>query len=123
MTRSRRSAKAAGARFERIIADHLAIRFDDRIDRKVRTGSRDTGDLGGIRIGPHRVVAELKDCARTDLSGWAREAATEALNDGAVVGVTIHKRHGVASPGEQWVTMTLDGFINLLKAARGDADV
>ena len=123
MARSRASAKQAGARFERQQADYWAANFDDRIDRKVRTGSRDTGDLGGIRIGPHRLVAECKDCARTDLAGWAREAATEALNDKAIAGVTIHKRHGVADPGLQWVTCTVDDFIRILKGVRGDADV
>jgi len=38
MPRTRSSAKAAGARFERQIADHLAqVLADDRIDRRVKT--------------------------------------------------------------------------------------
>ena len=36
MTRNRKSAKAAGARFERDIADFLAAHVDDRIDRRDR---------------------------------------------------------------------------------------
>lgn len=37
--RSRASAKSAGARFERHIADYLAAHVDDRIDRRVKTGA------------------------------------------------------------------------------------
>ena len=38
MTRSRASARAAGTRFERAVADYLATHVDDRIDRRVGTG-------------------------------------------------------------------------------------
>ncbi|MCF8611090.1 hypothetical protein L5G28_13135 [Gordonia sp. HY285] len=41
MTRTRSSTKAAGSRFEREIADCLAAHVDDRIDRRVKNGSRD----------------------------------------------------------------------------------
>lgn len=37
MARSRASAKAAGSKFERDIADHLAKTVEDRIDRRVVT--------------------------------------------------------------------------------------
>jgi hypothetical protein len=61
MPRSRASAKAAGSRFERVIADHLAAVIDDRIDRRVKTGAADKGDIGGLRVHGQRVVLELKD--------------------------------------------------------------
>ncbi|QWT25494.1 hypothetical protein KPL76_06305 [Subtercola sp. PAMC28395] len=44
MTRSRASAKAAGSSFERSIADYLKVCLaDDRIDRRVKRGNKDTG--------------------------------------------------------------------------------
>ena len=117
MTRTRASAKAAGSTFERLVADYLAAEVDDRIDRRVKTGSADKGDLGGIRIRTHRVVAECKNHARTDLAGWYAQATAEAENDGAPLGVVIHKRHNVAKPDRQWVTMTLGDFAWLLREA------
>ena len=117
MTRTRASAKAAGATFERLVADYLAAEVDDRIDRRVKTGSADKGDIGGIRIRTHRVVVECKNHARVDLAGWYAEATTEAKNDGAPLGVIVHKRRGTAKPERQWVTMSLGDFAWLVKAA------
>jgi hypothetical protein len=60
MTRSRASAKAAGAKFERDVADWLARHVDDRIDRRVKTGAKDKGDIAGIRHMGARVDLETK---------------------------------------------------------------
>lgn len=115
MSRTRASAKAAGSRFERTIADYLAkVLDDDRIDRRVKTGAKDRGDIGGLRAHGQRVVAELKDCARIDLPAWTREAQLEAGNDDALVGVVIHKRHGVGDPGQQWCSMTVNDLVALM---------
>lgn len=122
MTRNRRSAKSAGSRHERVIAEYLAKFVDVVIERRVQSGAKDRGDLSGIRLSPHlgagRVVAELKDTARIDLAGWAREARVERINDGAVAGVVIHKRHGVADPGAQWVTLEVRDLVALLTGSR-----
>ena len=73
MARSRRSAKAAGARFERVVADYLAeVLDDDRIDRAPKAGAKDKGDIAGVRLNGHRVVIECKDVSRTDLPKWVR---------------------------------------------------
>ena len=45
--RSRASAKAAGSRFERSIADVLAATIDDRIDRRVKMGAAVWSVAGG----------------------------------------------------------------------------
>lgn len=119
MTRSRATAKAAGTRFERSIADYLSATVDDRIDRRVKTGAKDRGDIGGVRaILGGRVVLECKDVSRTDLSGWVREAETERGNDDAVAGVVVHKRRGTADPGDQYVTMTVRDFVAVLTGER-----
>lgn len=115
--RNRRSAKAAGARFEREIADYLRDRLDcPEIDRLVKTGTRDRGDIGNVRDHLGRLIAiECKNTARLDLPAWTREAAQEAEHYGAHAGVVIHKRHGVSAPGQQWVTLTLDTLIHLIR--------
>lgn len=119
MTRSRASAKAAGTRFERSVADYLAtVLDDDRVDRRVKTGNKDRGDIAGIRAHGRRVVLEVKDVARLDLSGWVREAQVEAGNDDALVGLVVHKRRGTANPAEQYVTCTLGDLVALLTGAR-----
>lgn len=119
MARSRASAKAAGSRFEREVADYLATRVDDRIDRKVKTGARDRGDIAGVRVHGERIVIECKNTTRINLAGWASEARAEAENDNAAIGVVVHKRHGNGKPGEQWVTMTLADLAWLLNPEHG----
>lgn len=119
MGRSRASAKAAGSRFERVIADHLAAKLDDRIDRRVKTGARDCGDIAGIRVhGGQRLVIECKDVAQMALPEWTREARQEAINDNALAGVVVHKRRGTGDPGAQWVTCTVDDLLALLTGQR-----
>lgn len=119
MPRSRASAKQAGSRFERLVADHLAQHLDDRIDRRPRGGAKDLGDIGGVRTATgQRVVIECKDTTRAELAAWIREAHTEAGNDDAAVGVVAHKRRGIGYAGDQYVTMTLDDLIVLLGGER-----
>ncbi|OMB99194.1 hypothetical protein A5733_06320 [Mycobacterium sp. NS-7484] len=119
MTRTRKSAKAAGTRFETAIARALATHLDDdRIERRARTGAKDRGDIGGVRIHGQRVVLECKDVSRLNLAGWVREAHDEAGNDDALVGLVVHKRHGVGNPLDQWVTGTVRDLIALLTGQR-----
>lgn len=117
MTRTRASAKAAGSRFEREVADYLAQAVDDRIDRRVKTGAKDKGDIGGVRIKGHRIVIECKNHARVDLGGWIVEAQIQADNDGAPLGVVVHKRRNIGAPERQWVTMTLADLAWLIREA------
>jgi hypothetical protein len=120
MTRNRRSAKTAGTRFERHIADHLAETLnDDRIERRTKTGAKDRGDIAGVRIhGGQRLVIECKNTTKLALPQWTTEAHREAGNDDALLGVVIHKRHGVTDPGRQWVSMTVDDLAALITGHR-----
>ncbi len=119
MTRSRASAKAAGTRFERSIADWLAEHVDDRIDRRVKTGGKDKGDLGGWRFAGRRIVAELKDYGgRYQPGPWLTEAEIERGNDDAHVGLVIAKRRGTTDPGDQLVMLTLRDLVCLLTGER-----
>ena len=114
MARNRKSAKAAGSRFEREIADHLRDNVSEYIDRRVKAGAKDLGDLANVRAHGQRVVIECKNTSRPSLSQWISEAHVQAANDEAAVGIVIHKRHGVGAPGRQWVTMTVDDLVFLL---------
>ena len=115
MPRNRSSAKAAGSRTERAVADWLAQALDsDYIDRKARTGSRDTGDVGGVRVHGQRLVIEVKDVTRLDLAGWVRESHVEAGNDDALCGVVVSKRRGTTDAGSYWVHMELRDLVALI---------
>ena len=119
MTRSRASAKAAGARFERLVADWLAKHVDDRIDRRVKTGAHDKGDIAGLRHMGHRLVLEAKDYGGRYLVGpWLTEADTERGNDDALAGAVVAKRRGTTDPGDQVVFMTLRDYVALLTGTR-----
>lgn len=137
MGRSRASAKAAGSRFERVVADYLAAHVDDRIDRRVKTGGKDKGDIGGVRMPPGifndpggnsperagsgRVVIEAKDCATLSPAQWVKEAEVERVNDGADVGLVVFKARGKGVPGDQYVLTTLRELATLLSGRRPDA--
>lgn len=112
--RNRASAKAAGTSFEREIADHLNQHVDDRIDRRVKTGAADKGDIAGLRHLGQKIVIECKNTSRINLGTWINEAHTAMGNDDAGAGLIVHKRHGKGQPGDQWVTTTVDDLIALL---------
>lgn len=115
MTRNRASAKAAGSSLERLVADYLAKHVSDLIDRRVKTGARDKGDVAGLRHMGSRVVVECKEYGgRLKVGPWLNEAEVERGNDDAEVGLVIAKRRGTAKPGDQIVLMTVDNLVGLL---------
>ena len=117
MTRNRASAKKAGALFERVVADYLAaVLDDDRIERRVRNGNKDRGDISGVRTAlGERLVLECKDYGGVYHVGeWLTEAETERGNDDAVAGVVVAKRRGKSDPADAVVFMTLEAFSRLV---------
>lgn len=123
MSRSGRTAKDAGTRFERLVADYLAGRLGSDIDRQVKTGSHDTGDIRGVSMAGRGIAIECKDYqGRHELPKWLREAETERRNRGADYGVVVWKRRGTAIPGEQFVTMTLETFAAMLAGANKEEE-
>ena len=105
-----------GTAFERQTADFWRDHWDDRIDRRVKTGAKDKGDVANLRLGPHRIAVECKNERRTDLAGWVKEAQEEAENDGALLGVVVAKRKGHGQPQDQYVIMTQGDLLKLLQA-------
>ena len=111
MTRSRKSARAAGTRFESQVAGYLAEHVDDRIERRAKTGAKDRGDISGLRVRGQRVVVECKDYGgQLRLAAWIAEAEVERGNDDAQIAVVVSKRRGTADPADQYVHMTLRDF-------------
>lgn len=120
MTRTRSSAKGAGHRHERSIADHLRVELGNEfIDIRPKNGRNDRGDIGGVRHHGHAIVLECKDYGGRMLpSTWVAEAEIERGNDDALAGVVVIKRKGTTRPGDQYVLMTMDDFTALLTLER-----
>lgn len=122
--RNRKSAKKAGSLFESIVANFLAHRLnDDRIERRAKNGTKDRGDVTGVRtIRGGRVVIEAKSYSsdRIQIKKWLDEAEVERGNDDAAIGVVVTKAYRTANPAEQIVFMTLETFANLIE---GGADL
>ena len=127
MGRSRSSAKQAGSLFESQVAGFLADALDDdRIERRARNGSKDRGDVSGVRtIDGQRVVLECKDYGGRLLPAqWINEAEIERGNDDAAVGVVVAKRRGFGTKqmGGQYVMLTLNDLAVLLGGTRTEGN-
>ena len=119
MARNRNSAKAAGQRFESLVAAYMNRHVDDRIERRRQGGNQDRGDISGLRHMGQRIVVECKDYGGQLKPGpWVEQAEVERLNDSAGVGVVVAKRRGTTAPGDQFVLMTLADLVALLTGSR-----
>jgi hypothetical protein len=107
-----------GASFERQTADYWRDHYDHPaaqfIDRRVKTGVKDKGDVANVRVGGHRLVIECKNERGIDLAGWVGEAQEEAVNDEAICGIVVAKRVKKGQPEDQWVIMTQGDLLKLL---------
>jgi hypothetical protein len=108
---------AKGSSFERQTADYWRDNHSEFVDRRVKTGAKDKGDLANVRVAGHRLVVECKSHARITLSQWIAEAAQEAINDEALMGVVVVKRKGYGQPKDQYVVMTQENLLKLLALA------
>lgn len=119
MVRNRASAKKAGSSFERLVADYIGARLkDSNIDRSIKRGSKDRGDIAGLRFNGKPVAIECKNTSRISLSEWIKEARVEAENLGAPFGVVVHKRRGTTDPSLQYVTMTLENLVDIIEGGQ-----
>lgn len=103
MARNRTSAKKAGSGFEQQVADYLScVLDDDRIERRVKRGSKDRGDIAGVMYHGGRVVIECKAESRVSLWEYLEEAEVERANDDAILGVVVVKVPGRGPKGTAW---------------------
>jgi hypothetical protein len=109
-----------GAWFERLMADYLKrVLYSQFIDRRVKTGRKDKGDIANVMTMNDRAVAvECKNCARVAVARWITEAEVERVNLGAIAGVVMYKRTGKGKPEDQLVIMTARDFASILKGER-----
>ena len=129
--RNRNSAKRAGAAFEIQQAEYLReVLENPYISRQDKNGDKDLGDLAyvgyrGMGVNGVPITWECKNTASINLTSATREAHAEAANyqdkHGGPLPIALvnHKRHGVGAPEAQWVTMTVDQFVRLLRIAEG----
>lgn len=101
-----------------MVADWLATHVSEFIDRRVKTGAADKGDIVNVRSHGQRVVLECKDVAKLSLGPWVKESDVERGNDDAIAGFVVHKRRGTTDPGDQYVTGTLRDLVALLTGDR-----
>jgi hypothetical protein len=117
--RSRASARKAGTTFESLVASYLAATVDDRIERRSRNGSKDRGDISGLRHMGGRIVIECKDGAgQLNVGPWLTGAEIERGNDDAVAGLVVAKRRGITNPADQIVLLTFGDLVGLLTGQR-----
>lgn len=120
MGRTRKSAKCAGSSFERLIADYLADELGEDVDRQVKNGANDLGDVRGVKLLGQPVVIECKEYrGQHNLPEWYREAERERDNKGACIGVVVWKRYGKGKAQDQHVSMTMAEFVRLIKLVNG----
>jgi len=120
MTRSRSSAKAAGANHERSIADYFKANVSRFVDKMPKYGARDRGDILNVEtFNSLPVAVECKEYGgRLMVGPWLTEAETERGHLGAVAGVVIAKRRGTTDPGAQIVLMTTRDLVAILTGTR-----
>lgn len=107
-----------GPAFERVIADYLKQSWSKFVDRRVKTGAKDKGDIANFYVHDHEVVIECKNLRSIDVAGALREAQEESANAGALAGIVVQKRRGKAAGEHQYVFTTLGDFLNILRAAQ-----
>jgi hypothetical protein len=81
--------------------------WDADTSRNVLDGRRTGDDI--VWDGPASI--EVKDVAKLDLSGWLRQAQTNAHGR---PGVVWHKKRGKSSADEWYVTMSGADFLRLI---------
>lgn len=102
------------------MADFLCAHVSEFIDRARLTGARDRGDVLNVRSAHNgKVTIEAKDHGgEYHIGAWLTEVEVERANDGAVAGVVVMKRRGIADPGRQVVVMTMADLVALLTGDR-----
>jgi hypothetical protein len=103
---------------ETITVSYLAQHVDDGIERRVTNGAKDRGDIAGLRAHGKRVVVEVKNRRDWTPGAWLREAEKERVNDNALAGVVVAKRHGIADLAQQILLLTIGDLVALRGGSR-----
>ena len=119
------AASRKGAAFETLIVDGLKARLnDDRIERRTKNGTRDRGDVTGMKaIRGGRIVLELKNHKTFELGKWWDEAQVERGHDDATVAAVVFKRPRITDPMQQYVLMDVETLCRLVEGGPGLDDL
>jgi hypothetical protein len=102
-------SRSKGNRWEQQVAAWLNTRGYAAItSRNARGGSQQGVDI----ITDLPVSVEAKNCKRWDLAGWVDQAVEQA--DHTAPGAVFIKRPGKADPGDGYVVMRADDFVDLV---------
>lgn len=120
-------SKSLGTSYESLVRDFLRDEWCGDIERLTLSGAADRGDIGGFRVGGHLITIECKYRSRkpkgeeplkpAGLSTWVAEAEKESSHYGALTGVVVHKRANKGKAEDQFVTLSLRSFLDILHAA------
>lgn len=112
-------SKKKGTVMETAVVNYLRRAFSDA-ERTIRRGAlhgrQDEGDIHGLTHRGERIVVEVKNRRRLELSDWLEQAERERGNADAAYGIVVFHRNGIglSRMGEQGVLMTLDTFTRLI---------
>lgn len=100
------AARDKGTRAETAVVRYLQAQGWPYVERRASSGCNDKGDIAFPGI-----VIEVKSCERMALAAWLDEAEVEAANAKVDTAVVWHRRKGVASPADWYVTMSGRTFV------------
>jgi Holliday junction resolvase len=104
--------KAKGSAFERAVTEYLRAQ-GLRVQRIPAGATADEGDL--FVSDPTWPAIQCKNHAKFDLAGWVRDVEAQAANANRRNGIVWHKKRGTTNPGEWYVTMTGQTFVELME--------
>ena len=106
-----RAIKAKGTNWESAIVKYCE---DNGIPatRRPKAGNKDNGD---INLCDNLFTIEAKSVARLDLPGFLAELDVEMKNSKAHHGAVWIKKRGKTSPGDGYVVMSGDDFLEIVR--------
>lgn len=114
-------SKSKGTAFENVTLDYLRehLHGQDEIHREVLHGSKDLGDIRGVKAGGEPVTIECKNTKRLTLGEWMSKAEREARNNLSHLPIVVSKRagYGAKHAGGNYVIMSLSTLVRLINHA------
>lgn len=107
---------------QQLVADYLAKHVNPDIEQRKLSGAKDRGDIGNLKVGGNRLVVEVKNTSKLEVSSFLGEAEQERINDNALAGIVVAKRHGKGKPEDQLVMMTLQDFVAIITGTRPETE-
>ena len=111
-------SKRKGTAWETACTVYLRRAYQDDegcIHRAPLHGSKDEGDIHGLRINGEKAIIECKNAKNYEFGTWVDQAVEEAWNADAEYGVVFVKRRGlgIEHVGQHWALMDIDTFIRM----------